>query len=128
PLALAPVPRFSAVAFAPGTTAPDWSVTTPLMAPSVVDCAKAPEASNTMTVRARQKHTTDFSIRLILMEVFSLSFIDDTPRTRAHLKRSGGGVEGSRHSGDRSYCPQKPILDSNQHPDLWPNFYHRNNM
>src|SRR6267154_906800 len=98
------------------------------MAPSVVDCAKAPEASNTMTARASQKRTTDFSIPFILMEVFSLSVIDDTSRTRAHLRPSGGGVEGSRHSGHRSYWPQKPILDSNQHPDLWPIFYHRNYM
>src|SRR5437016_9821145 len=76
------------------------------MAPSVVDWARAPEASNTITVRARQKRTTDFSIRLILMEVFSLSFIDDTSRTHAHLRPSGGGVEGPRHSGGRSYWPQ----------------------
>jgi hypothetical protein len=46
PLAVLEVPRFRVVKLAPGTTAPEGSVTVPPIAPSVVDCAAETESNN----------------------------------------------------------------------------------
>jgi hypothetical protein len=63
------VPLFFTVTVAWGTAAPLASITVPPMAPSVVDCAKAPQANNTMTIRARQYRTMEASIPLVLIKI-----------------------------------------------------------
>src|SRR5713226_3776643 len=126
PLALAPVPKFFALTPALGTTAPDGSVTVPPMAPSVVDCANAPQANNMMAIRARQHCTTDFSILFVLMEV-SLFLLSTTLRAVPRGPKASGVKRSAPHSlgRDRSGCKPRLSTATHQHPNIWPIFYHK---
>src|SRR5712692_870351 len=77
-----PVLRFFALTAAFGTTAPDWSVTVPPMAPSVVDCAKRPQASSSIAIHARQQRPTEAPTSFVLIEIPPL----DLPTLRAIVR------------------------------------------
>src|SRR5712691_1028530 len=93
PLALAPVPRFLVLTLAFGTTAPDWSVTVPPIAPFVVDCAKAPEAKSSMAIKARQYRAMGVPIPVVLIEI--PPFIElSTPRAQVRGPENPPGWSG----------------------------------
>src|SRR5256885_7962563 len=123
---VAPVPRFRALTFAPGTTAPDWSVTRPPMAPSVVDCANAPQANSMTTTRAKQNLTIGDCIPRVLIVTFFPFYCS---RRLAHL---GAVPESSgvawRASSFRKQIAVAANAHSRQQPTskFVPIFYHRN--
>src|SRR5215813_12169840 len=88
------VPRFLTVTFAPGTAAPLASVTVPPIAPSVVDCAKAPKAKTNIAVNApnetrqslRQRPVLLFFMRIPPGEVQRSVALGCTLRTLTVLK------------------------------------------
>jgi len=69
------VARLRAVTVAPGTLPPDWSLTRPPIAPSVVDCAKSGAAAPSINTHAapiahaRRDHFTCFIAELLRNEL-----------------------------------------------------------
>src|SRR5205807_63461 len=123
--ALASVPRFFVVTPALGTAAPDWSVTSPPIAPSVVDWANAPQANSRTTARAKQNLTMGNCIpRILIIGFFPFSYC----RRFAHL---GAEPEPSgvawRDSSFRKQIAVAANTHSRQHATskFVPIFYHR---
>src|SRR5580700_89213 len=104
---LPPVPKFSVLTLAFGTTPPDGSVTVPPMAPSVVDCPLAEGVVTRHRNSAKINPTTKTAAVALFMEI-------PPSEIRMSATSAPTGRSKSRHRGgslsDRRLFPQSHLV------------------
>src|SRR5215472_12565222 len=108
-LAMVPVARLRTATLAPGTIAPEGSVTTPPMAPSVVDCPK----ERGFKPNKAASTTTQMTKTLMIERSISFILINHPPqRTRAASRQTYTHLRLSRGKG---WLPSGPKLINHEH-------------